>query len=211
MPDVRRSSLPDWMHDHVSRETCQQLDRYAALLEKWNKSIRLMSETDINRLWIRHIADSAQLFLHFPNKPKNFVDFGSGGGLPGIVSAILAKEHHPAMKGYLIESDRRKSVFLSECIRQLSLNVKVITDRIEKIQPFQVDVLTARALAPLPKLLEYAHAFCHSDTVLLFPKGRSADKELMQARQSWSITLKEITSRTQADGRILKITKLHRR
>ena len=211
MPDVRRSSLPNWMHDHVSRETWQELDTYAALLAKWNKSIRLVSETDIDRLWIRHIADSAQLFLHFPNESKSFIDFGSGGGLPGIVSGILAKEHQPTMKGYLIESDRRKSVFLNECLRQLNLNVDVIADRIEKIKPFQADVLTARALAPLPKLLEYAHAFCHSDTVLLFPKGQSADNELMQARQTWSITVKEVTSRTQATGRILKITKLHRR
>ena len=145
-------SAPDAGALDVSRETFARLETYVGLIQKWNPRINLVSRNSLDDLWIRHIEDSLQVARAIP-MPDRWVDLGSGGGLPGLVAAILAAEESPDTRFTLIESDQRKSVFLRTVARECDLNVQVISDRIEKAKPQKADVLSARALADLTTLL----------------------------------------------------------
>lgn len=158
---------------NVSRETFQKLEQFANLTVEWNKAINLVSPTTIPDLWWRHIVDSAQLYPLIGDDIHHIVDLGSGGGFPAIILAILADG---TKKFTLIESDNRKCIFLREAIRTIGLkDVTVITDRAEKAQPQQADLVTARALAPLTQLLEWAKPH---GSQFLFPKGEQVDDEI---------------------------------
>lgn len=190
----------------VSRETMDLLDRYVELIVKWNKSINLVSKTTISDIWDRHIADSAQLFslVDIYNIEK-WLDVGSGGGLPGIVIAILAKEKIKEAKVVLVESDSRKCAFLRTVTRDLGLNVEVIEDRIEAISPVKADVVSARAFAGLDKLMELSSRHGKADAVCLFLKGQTHNAELTLAQESWNIEVESLQSMTDSSARILKI------
>ena len=140
---------------NVSRETTELLNKFVVLLKKWNRSINLVSQSSISNIWERHILDSAQLgsFLRFDK--QTWVDFGSGAGFPGIVIAVIAKTNFPRVRVILIESDQRKAVFLREVSRELNLNVLTLSERIEDCPRLNADIISARALAPLKKLLVY--------------------------------------------------------
>lgn len=192
----------------VSRETFGRLHAFQDLLLKWTARINLISPGTRDDTWHRHIEDSAQLWLHAPARARSWIDLGSGGGLPGIVIAILATEHDPALEITLVESDQRKAAFLRQCRQEFGLDIDVCTNRIEAVPPGPRDVISARALAPLPRLLELAQRFVHPGSVLLFPKGRRADFELTEARRHWHIAAEEIPSRTDPDGKLLKIVEV---
>jgi len=138
------------------------------------------------------------------------VDLGSGGGLPGLVVAILARDFLPEAKFTLVESDVRKSVFLRTVSRETSTPVDVRTDRIEMIEPLVADVISARALAPLPKLLSFAHRHGHQNTVGLFPKGATYRSEVKSALENWAFSVDDIPSQTDSDAVILRIEGLRR-
>jgi len=140
----------------VSRETIERLKAYQALLEKWNGAINLVARSTISSFWERHVVDSAQLYSQMPVGCQNWLDAGSGGGLPGIVIAGIAKEHAPSMTVHLVESDQRKATFLRRVVETLDLNAKVSIARIEAIPVQSADVFSARALASLNVLLGYA-------------------------------------------------------
>jgi 16S rRNA (guanine527-N7)-methyltransferase len=131
----------------VSRETIQSLRVYANLLEKWNKTINLVSKSTINHMWERHFLDSAQLWPHIPENAKTLVDIGSGAGFAGLVLAIIGKEKNPNLRVVLIESDTRKCAFMRNVSRETNINVEIITKRIEEVDDLKADVVTARALA----------------------------------------------------------------
>ncbi|MBT3710487.1 MAG: 16S rRNA (guanine(527)-N(7))-methyltransferase RsmG, partial [Gammaproteobacteria bacterium] len=150
---------------NVSRETIEALEHFAALIEKWTVKINLISKASLADLWDRHILDSAQLLKICPRNIQNWLDLGSGGGLPGVVVAILAKELIPKLTMTLVESDKRKSVFLRTAIRELELNAKVLNARIEKTAPLQADVISARALAELDVLLALAEPHLTKNTI----------------------------------------------
>ncbi len=190
---------------NVSRETLDRLDRYAALLEKWNPAINLVSRTTLPDLWTRHFLDSAQLFSLLPAGATHWADLGSGGGFPGLIIAILAAEAAPALKITLVESDARKSVFLSTTARALGLPTIVETARIEALAPLAADVLSARALGPLPQLLSHAARHLTPDGMALFPKGAAHAQELAEARLAWTFTAENIPSKTDPDAVILSI------
>jgi len=195
----------------VSRETFDDLERFVALLEKWNRSINLVSPQSLSEVWTRHILDSAQLAPIFDDSVANAVDIGTGGGFPGLVLAILFK--HSASKRHvtLIESDQRKCAFLMTVSSTLKLNTTVIAKRIEQAAPSQADVLTSRALAPLSQLLGYAHRHLKPDGTALLLKGRAVESEIEEALASWSLELKRKESRTTHDGVILEIKNLRPR
>ena len=202
MPDFRgefQSAL------NVSRETLAQLDQYAALLRKWNPAINLVSKSTIESLWQRHFHDSAQIYRFLPEKPCHWVDLGSGGGFPGLILAILAADNRPDAKFTLVESDLRKATFLQTVIRELRLNADVMAERIEQIPPLNAGILSARALAPLDKLLEYADTHLQPCGIAIFPKGDKFQKELDQAIAHWHFDVEEFTSKTNPNGAILKI------
>lgn len=186
----------------VPRETAERLRAYEALVRIWNPRINLVSPRDLPRLWERHILDCAQLA---PLLPAGVLgDIGSGGGLPGIVLAIM--RDGPV---HLVESDRRKSAFLLEAARRLALpHVIVHPRRIEDTALPPLAALTARALAPLDALLEHAHRLLAPGGVAVFPKGRTADAELTQAAARWFMRVERLPSATDPDSTILRLTEV---
>ncbi|MDG1430865.1 MAG: 16S rRNA (guanine(527)-N(7))-methyltransferase RsmG [Paracoccaceae bacterium] len=195
---------------NVSRETIERLEKYLALLEKWNPAINLVSKSTIKDAWSRHFIDSAQIYKHATNEWNHWADFGSGGGFPGAVIAILANELRPNATVTLVESDQRKATFLRSVLRETDIKGTVVAKRVEAIEPMSADVISARALADLPALLAFAELHGSPNATYLFPKGISWQKELTLAQESWSFNHTAITSETDPNAIILKIGDLVR-
>lgn len=194
---------------NVSRETSEKLKFFHGALLKWTSKINLISKSSIDDIWSRHIWDSAQLV---PLKPEfdHWVDIGSGGGFPGLIIAIFSSETHVNQKVTLVESDQRKSAFLRSVIRDLQLNAHVITDRVEEIDPLKADVLSARALASLNRLLEFSERHLSDRGMAYFLKGKSWEKEVQVARDSWSFKIKAHKSNTNSEAAILEVKEIER-
>lgn len=188
---------------NVSRETMERLSHYVALMQKWNQAINLVSKSTIPQIWQRHIADSLQLTGYLQSDQSVWADLGSGGGLPGLVIAIVAKESHPNLRFHLVEIDQRKSVFLRQVAHDLNLNVHVHTSKIEETAPLQADVLSARALAPLSILCAFAQRHLGLGGICIFPKGAQSDSEITEARKFWSFSLEQATSKTEPQAKLL--------
>ena len=188
----------------VSRETQDRLRAFEALVLKWTPKINLVSKNDQAHIWDRHIADSLQVAAQ-GGPVDHWVDLGSGGGFPALVVGIYAKEAWPRTSFTLIESDQRKSAFLRTAIRELGLNAKVLSERIETAAPQNADILSARALADLTTLLDFSDRHLRKDGVALFQKGASWQKEVDAARKSWSFDCEAIKSHTHDAAVILKI------
>jgi len=189
----------------VSRETLASLSAYVALLEKWQPRINLVSPATLPDIWHRHILDSAQLLPHLPAVPAHqrcqILDIGSGAGFPGLVLAILG-----AGDVQLVESDQRKAVFLQTVIRELGLSARVSNQRIETLPACQPDVITARALAPMPKLMSLIAPQLHNGLTCLFLKGASVDEELTNFQTYSTMVPHLYPSVTNEDGVIVKLT-----
>jgi len=189
----------------VSRETLARLTTYVALLERWQNSVNLVGKGTLNDIWRRHILDSAQLYNLLPSPFGRVVDLGSGAGFPGMVLAIMG-----ATDVELIEANTRKCGFLREVARVTNTQVIINNDRIEGVAPRIADVVTARALAPLPRLLGYAKTYVGPETICLFLKGRRLHQELTDARKTWKMGITTITSLSDAGGSVLHLRKLSR-
>jgi 16S rRNA (guanine527-N7)-methyltransferase len=187
----------------VSEETIKRLVLYEALLHTWQKTVNLVGASTLQAVWSRHFSDSAQLLALAPGA-KRWLDLGSGGGFPGLVIAILGAEAD--LKVILIEGDQRKVAFLRDVARQTRIAVDILPMRIERAATHArlspVDVVTARALAPLDKLLVLAAPFFAAATVGLFPKGHNVRAEVACARQRWAFDAELVPSITAADARI---------
>ncbi len=195
---------PDHLLDHVSRETFERLTVFATLLARWNSRINLVAAGDLDQLWTRHIADSLQLMPDL-TAGAAFVDLGSGGGFPGLVLAVATG--NPAT---LIESDVRKASFLREAARATGADATVLAHRIEQVELAPVRFVTARALAPLPQLLDWASRFLAPDGTCLFLKGRRVEVELTTALAEWHMTVFRRPSRTDSDGIVIKLSDITR-
>jgi 16S rRNA (guanine527-N7)-methyltransferase len=195
----------------VSRETLERLKTYAGLLEQWQKTMNLVAPSTLPDVWNRHFADSAQLLALAPPDAKTWLDLGSGAGFPGLVLALMLAARDGA-KVTLIESDTRKAAFLAEVARQTGVSVDICRERIEKAATqaklMAIDVITARALAPLPRLLELAAPWFSSQTVGLFLKGREAQSEVEAAQRHWEFAVALHPSLTDKHGRIIVIRAL---
>ena len=194
----------------VSRETIVLLQRLGLLVEKWNKSINLISKKTVPEIWNRHILDSAQIFYANKKSFKKWLDMGSGAGFPGLVVAILAQDKNIGGETVLVESDKRKCVFLSTVKRELNLKLSIINNRIESCDSQQADVISARALADLPSLLDLSFNHLSDDTTLIFSKGKSWKEELVAAEKIWNFSWEAVTSITDAKSVVLKIGELSR-
>ena len=195
----------------VSRETCERLEAYIALLTRWNARINLVAPATIETAWTRHVADSAQLFDLAPESASSWLDLGSGAGLPGLPVAALAAEKAPDLHVTLVESDTRKAAFLATAAREMDLDVTVEPHRIEALTPRPYDVVSARALAPLGRLCALAHRFSGRGTVFLFPKGARVDSELTAATAGCQNRAERIASRTDPEATVLRILELEPR
>jgi len=189
----------------VSRETIARLEAYEALLHRWSPRINLVAASTLAEARTRHFADSAQLIDLAPPEAGLWADLGSGAGFPGLVIAVLAAEERPGMKVTLVESDARKAAFLAAVLRETGVAANVLTARAEDIAPLGADVVSARALAPLPHLLSLAVRHLAPGGVCLFPKGAGHGAELARARESWSFDLRTHPSRTDPQGVVLEI------
>ena len=179
---------------NVSRETFLRLKEYEKLLFKWNAKINLVSKSTLDNFWNRHVLDSAQFLSSVGEKAGKWVDLGSGGGLPGLVVAILSDEIEPVNKLFLVEADVRKAVFLKTVCRELGLKVEVYNNRIEELPPMSANIVSARALAPLKTLCLYAKNYLEKDGVAVFAKGVNWKAELVEAQKKWIFSYEAVKS-----------------
>ncbi|MFN7596397.1 MAG: 16S rRNA (guanine(527)-N(7))-methyltransferase RsmG [Cereibacter sp.] len=196
--------------DLYSDLTAERLRIFVALLTKWNAAINLVSATSLSDVWMRHVADSAQLLALVPPGRKRWVDMGAGAGFPGAVVALIAADTPDAVEMVLIESDQRKAVFLSNVSRETGVPMVIHAERIEQVPPQQADIVSARALAPLRKLCDFADRHLATGGAALFPKGGQYDAEVVQARQAWAFDLEPHISTTDPTGTVLKLKDLRR-
>jgi 16S rRNA (guanine527-N7)-methyltransferase len=189
----------------VSRETLERLDAYVALLASWNRRINLVGASTMGDPWRRHILDSAQLLPHLPPRARVLVDLGSGAGLPGLVLAILG-----VPEVHLVESDQRKAAFLREAARMTVTLAVIHPQRAEKVPRLAADTVTARAVAPLPDLLDIAEPFMAPHSICLFLKGRGAEEELTLAAKSWKMRSRLVPSLSDPGGMLLILEALQR-
>lgn len=184
------------------------LERFVADVLRWTKSINLISAASQTAIWERHVLDSAQLMEFAPKTAQEWVDLGSGGGFPGLVIALLAKEAAPGLRMTLVEADKRKAAFLLQMIRTHGLNARVLAQRIESLGPLNADVISARALADLPKLLALSQPLSRPDTLYLFPKGAGWAAEVALAQKDWHFGLAATPSITDPNATILTLSDL---
>ena len=190
----------------VSRETEKRLEVFVDLLLGWQKRINLVAPSTLRELWTRHIADSLQLLPLVPDA-RGWVDFGTGGGFPGIpIACALADE--AGARVHLVESNGKKAAFLREAVRAVGAPAVVHQERVEKFgetcaEP--IDAVTARALAPLKSLCEQAFPFISRGAVALFPKGQDVDAELTDAAKYWRVEALKVASKTSPQSSIVVI------
>ncbi len=189
-------------------DVLEALDAYADLLIRWQARINLVGHKTLETLWHRHFLDSAQLFVHLPAGAGTLTDIGSGGGFPGLVLAIMAA-HQGGPAVTLIESDARKAAFLREASRVCSAGATIINARVEVVGAPGSDVVTARACAPLPRLLPWVFGRLRADGTAFLLKGTNWRDELTVAEKDWTMKLVEIPSCTDTSGVILKLEGLN--
>lgn len=193
---------------NCSETAVRKLDMYVSLLNEWQQKMNLVSDSTLPVVWSRHVLDSAQLVFLLTDKDKTILDLGSGAGFPSLVLACLKED----VQVTLTESDTKKCSFLQAVVDENKLkNVTVVNDRIEKIKPFHPDVITARALASLDKLIAYALPFMGNQTRCLFMKGKKANEELHGAKKKFTFDIEQKTSITSEEGRILILSKVRKK
>lgn len=197
-------------HVKHSAETQARLAAFEALVARWNPKINLVSPASLTEIRRRHTDDSAQLFEFAAPQQGHWVDLGSGGGFPALIVAILAQEQAPQLRLTCIESDRRKAAFLAIAARELRPPVNVLARRIEDAPPQAADFVSARALAPLGRLIPLALRHLAPDGIALFPKGARHAIEVAEARRHWRFALEEAPSRTEDGARLLKLRNIER-
>ncbi|RVD54715.1 16S rRNA (guanine(527)-N(7))-methyltransferase RsmG [Mesorhizobium sp. M2D.F.Ca.ET.185.01.1.1] len=192
----------------VSRETFERLQAFEQLFLKWNRSINLAAPSTLDDVWRRHILDSAQLVRIAPSATR-WVDLGSGGGFPGLVLGFLLGER-PSASIDLVESNRKKASFLQSVIGQFDLPARVVAKRIDDSYALvsTPEIVTARALAALPDLLDLAGPWLTKGAQALFHKGRDYRVEVEESTHRWAFDLVEHSSMTDPHGVILEITEL---
>jgi 16S rRNA (guanine527-N7)-methyltransferase len=189
----------------VSRETEQKLQAIVDNLHRWQKIKNLVGPSTLEEVWLRHIADSLQIAAAAP-QAKIWADFGSGAGFPGLVIAATLADV-PGARIYLVESNSRKCAFLRETARLIGLPVTVYPERIEEVANRlpPVEIVTARALAPLKDLLDLSAPLLAKGAIALFPKGQDVENELTEAAKYWKMKVLELPSRTDPKARLLRI------
>lgn len=189
-------------------EVTQSIQDYLSFLADWNTRLNLIGPAEHRHMWRRHVLDCLQLINDLRPQDRSLVDIGSGAGLPGVILALAAPS---SLHVSLVEKSPKKSEFLEAVIRHLGLNARVLNHRLEDVRIPSVDVVTARALAPLPKLFGYAEPLIHPNSLCLFLKGREAENELTKARESWTFQLSARPSLSSSEGQVLAISSLARR
>ena len=183
---------------NVSRETEEKLETYVSLLEKWQQRINLISSKTLPFIWQRHILDCAQLTTHLPVRSGRIMDIGSGAGLPGLILAILTE-----CEVHLVESDTKKVAFMRTALAKVDVHATIHHARIEDLPFLNIDIITARALAPLSKLIQLTQIQDHPGLSYLFLKGKGVNEELTELPTSSTLTAIPYPSITHRDSSII--------
>ncbi|MBB3811035.1 16S rRNA (guanine(527)-N(7))-methyltransferase RsmG [Pseudochelatococcus contaminans] len=195
----------------VSRETCDRLVALVQELHRWQKVKNLVGPSTLDDVWTRHILDSLQLFSIAP-EAQRWVDMGSGAGFPGLVIGLLLAERGEG-NIHLIESNGRKCAFQRHAIRVTGARAIVHDKRIESVVPAllneNIEVVTARALAPLTDLLDLSKDLLRNGAIGVFPKGQDWESELTKVPKSWKLTLDHYPSKIESRSRILVVREFH--
>lgn len=194
---------------HLPKQVMEKLDRYVDLLEREQAKLNLVGKSTLPIVWTRHVLDSAQLFEKLSPADKTVLDLGSGAGFPALV--LAAMDFEGKYDFHLIESDGKKCAFLNKVIEACDLKAVVHNERIEQMKTFDVDVVTARALASLDQLIKYAFPFLKTKTRCLFMKGAKVDEELETACKKYQFQNEKIQSVTSPEGTILLLSKVKKK
>lgn len=194
----------------VSRETLERVRAYLAELDAWRERINLIGPGEGRHLWRRHVLDSLQLIDQIPSEAKKIVDVGSGAGFPGLIIACAMAER-AGVSVTLVEKSVRKCEFLEAAIAEVGLPARVQNVRIEETPREKFDLLTARALAPLTRLLGYGYAWLKPSGKAVLMKGKDAAAELAEARKAWTFEMSDRASLSSSEGRILTISSINPR
>jgi 16S rRNA (guanine527-N7)-methyltransferase len=191
-------------HLNLPEPLLEDLKTYVSLLKKWQKHINLVSTATVGDVWHRHVLDSAQLYHLVPGDAKKVIDLGSGAGFPGLVLALYFK-YYGGPEVHLVEADNRKCSFLTEVSHRTNAGVIVHASRAESISNLRGDVITARALAPLHKLIKISQSFDDGSATYLFLKGAKACEELTVAQKEWTMNVTATVSQTLAAATIFTL------
>lgn len=194
--------------ESVSRETLSALHEFQNDLLVWSKKINLIAPSTEAESWNRHIVDSAQLLEVQRLTNGMWCDLGSGGGLPALVVGIIQKEISPQTKTLMIEADKRKSAFLTLMSKKFDLNASILPSRIETAEPQNADVVSARALSDLTKLLDYVYMHMKPGGHAVLLKGRNYENEIKPSQEKWDFDIELHASYTDIEARILRISNL---
>jgi 16S rRNA (guanine527-N7)-methyltransferase len=205
-PDSKRAFGPGEFaaQTGVSRETLARLKAYADLLGDWNARHNLVAKSTLPDLWHRHFLDSAQLAPLIAPEARTLADMGSGAGFPGLVLAVM----RPDLAVSLHEATTKKCAFLQAAAERMGVKVAIRNARLEELPPHPFDVVTARALAPLPQLLTYAYPLTAANSVCLFLKGQNVGAELTEAHKYWNMKVSQLPSQTEPSAAIVMVRDL---
>jgi len=195
---------------HVSRETIAKLALYDTLIKKWNPAINLVAPSTLDYVWSRHFSESAEVLCIAGDVSGRWADLGTGGGFPGAVVAILANGASRRMSVTCIDSDIRKCAFLRTVARETATSIGILSRRIVEAPRQGACVVSARALAPLPRLLEHAVRHLAPDGRAIFPKGKTWRSEVQEAELMWNFDLKVHASPTSSESKILELRNIRR-
>jgi 16S rRNA (guanine527-N7)-methyltransferase len=206
---VTEEQARDWLATHVPRETLPRLEQLVTLLLAEMPRQNLISASTADHIWSRHIVDSAQLSPMAGEGARSWIDLGSGAGFPGMVVALI----RPELRMTLVESRRKRIDFLRSMAGSLGIadRVTVAGQRLEMLDSAPHDVISARAFAPLDRLLALAHRFSRAETIWLLPKGRSAASELEAVTRSWQGEFRIAPSLTDPEAAIIVADKVQPR
>lgn len=194
---------------HVKHEAIADLQKFFTHLAVQNEVMNLIGPATLPDYWSRHVLDSAQLLDRRPDA-RTWADLGAGAGLPGVILAILLKHSEgPEPQVYLVESLTKRCRFLQAVVDDLALPATVINDRAENVK-LKVDVVTARAVAPMTKLLGFAEGFIHRGADAWFLKGENVESELADAGKVWKFDVEQFESLSDPRGRVIHIRRLRR-
>ena len=186
-------------------ETVQKIERFVALLEKWQSKKNLVGKSTLPDVWHRHVLDSAQLAPLIADTKGKIADIGSGAGFPGLILAIVTGRNV-----HLIDSDMGKCAFLAEAARVTEATVTIINRRIESVTDIKFSVVIARAVAPLVDLIGLAKRIMEPNGTCFFLKGQKVSEELTKALKSWKMIVTRIPSVTDKNATVLKLESIKR-
>lgn len=195
---------------NVSRETIEKFEIYETQLKKWAPKINLISLSTIDDIWARHFNNSAQILKKFDKLPKSIIDFGTGAGFPGLVLAIFIANEIEDYKVTLVDENHKRISFLRETARAMGLRIEILHSKVEALVPQKYEILTARAFAPLDKLLDLSHTYAQEGARLLFPKGKDVKNEIEIAQRKWNFNFEIEVFDKNSGSCILEISELER-